>query len=238
MTDFHTAALTGGIATVTELLANGADLMMRNESGDTPLHLAVWGGHTAVVQSLLNAGADPNAKNDNGDTSLRAAAHYGHINIAQLLLDAGCDQTAWNNNGYAPIHAAMRNGQTEMVEYLTRRGGDQSDFGFTADIVLVGNEWVTVALEFQTDDKIPVVRARGDALLGQRIRELAKEKNIPVIECDPVIVQDIFDNLRAYKAVPEKHFATIASACRGVLQDKGLAFDYVKNEFVKQTPLY
>ena len=82
----------------------------------------------------------------------------------------------------------------------------------------------------------PTVK-RGERI-GKRIREFATEKNIPVIECDPVIVQDIFDNLRAYKAVPDKHFAAIASACRGVLQDRGLAFDYVKNEFVKQTPLY
>ena len=112
--------------------------------------------------------------------------------------------------------------------------GTATNVEYAVAMKLIENEWVTVALKFQTDDKIPVVRARGDGWIGTRIREFATAKNIPVVECNPVVVQDIFENLRAYKAVPEKHFAAIASACQGVLQDKELAFDYVKNEFTAQ----
>ena len=55
-------------------LDGGADLMVRNKYGETPLHYAARFGNPAKIQSLLDADADVMAWDRSGETPLHYAA--------------------------------------------------------------------------------------------------------------------------------------------------------------------
>jgi ankyrin repeat protein len=74
------------------LLENGADVVVRNNSGDwPPLAMAASMGETAVVQVFLEYNTDVNAKDSslNGWTPLICAALGGYKAIVQVLLETG-----------------------------------------------------------------------------------------------------------------------------------------------------
>ena len=86
-------------------LNDGADLMARDENGNTPLHRAAEFGTPEVIQALLDVGADVMARDVFfGGTPLHFAARYGSPEVIQPLLGAGADakakdkqgKTAWN----------------------------------------------------------------------------------------------------------------------------------------------
>ena len=74
----HYAALTGDLATIDAMLAQGTPVDMRDESGDTALTYAAGEGYIIIVKRLLSAGADVNAHNQAGSTPLMTAAANGH----------------------------------------------------------------------------------------------------------------------------------------------------------------
>jgi ankyrin repeat protein len=84
------AALAGpnpGIART--LVAQGADVNARQESGFTPLHEAAQNGDLAMVRFLLDHGADAQAKLDDGKTPLDVAEAHGRIEVAAVLRQRG-----------------------------------------------------------------------------------------------------------------------------------------------------
>ena len=90
------------------LLAAGAELTARDESGSTPLHGAAgFNENPAVVDTLLAAGADPMARTDEGDTPLHHSATYNdNPAVLETLLAAGADLMARNEDGDTPLHRA------------------------------------------------------------------------------------------------------------------------------------
>lgn len=80
------AALAGpnpGIART--LVAHGADVNARQESGFTPLHEAAQNGDGAMVQFLLDQGADARARLDDGRTALDVALTHDRAEVVTLL---------------------------------------------------------------------------------------------------------------------------------------------------------
>ena len=55
------------------LLANKAEVNVRDGYGDTPLKMAAYGGYKDIVECLLNNHADVNAMNNKGETPLAEA---------------------------------------------------------------------------------------------------------------------------------------------------------------------
>jgi ankyrin repeat protein len=78
------------------LLANGADVHKRANSGRTALDVAAFRGHIDCARVLIAAGADVNCAHSNGVTSLHLAVTSHHTAVAQLLLQHGAAELVNN----------------------------------------------------------------------------------------------------------------------------------------------
>jgi ankyrin repeat protein len=87
----HEAAVNGDVELLEILIANGADVDVRDVNGYTPLHLAIHEGNTEVAKVLINNGADVNARtigdNGNGLSPLYLSIILGRSAVESLLLD-------------------------------------------------------------------------------------------------------------------------------------------------------
>lgn len=76
---------------VAELLINkGADVIVKNRSGRTPLHfLAFYIDDQKLAESMIKRGADINASDKNGETPLTFATRAGNNQVAKVLRERG-----------------------------------------------------------------------------------------------------------------------------------------------------
>lgn len=110
------AAATFGNADVVKfLLANGAEVNMRNEREETALMVAAEHGQTEVVRVLLANGADVNAKDNLGHTALMIAAASASVEIVKMLLAAGADRNAVNDMGETALSYIQRSSRRSAV---------------------------------------------------------------------------------------------------------------------------
>lgn len=70
---------------VSYLVKRGANLEVRDASGDTPLLLAVRGGHLRTARHLVDRGADVNALDGAGRSALSLAETHAQPEMAALL---------------------------------------------------------------------------------------------------------------------------------------------------------
>lgn len=89
--DLHTAALSGDVAAVKELLMEDSlshvNDCAKEEKKRTPLHYAAKRGHLKVAQALVDHNAEIHVKDTNGDTPLHLACKYGHTILAEYLVE-------------------------------------------------------------------------------------------------------------------------------------------------------
>ena len=79
-----------------------------------------------------------------------------------------------------------------------------------ADVVITNPTRLAVALEY--DRKVmdaPVVSAKGSGFLARKIREIAREKGVPVVENKP-LARSLFENLEVGDEVPEEFYRAVA----------------------------
>jgi ankyrin repeat protein len=119
------AAREGDLASLTKLLAAGADLSQGDATGRSALHRAARGGHADAVAALIQAGADVEAKDKGGETPLHCAAFAGSLPAVRALVQAGAKvRTRAGLSGVEPIHLAVSTGPVELLEYLASQGAD------------------------------------------------------------------------------------------------------------------
>ena len=82
------------------LIERGADVNAKTNNGWAPLHTAAWRDDHDVAKVLIERGADVNAKNNDTDTPLFTAARYNAHDVAKLLIDRGADMNAQNSKSY------------------------------------------------------------------------------------------------------------------------------------------
>ncbi len=112
------AAARGDAASVTRLLAGGADIGARNSRGQTALLAATDGNHIDVARRLIEAGADVNAKDTIQDSAYLLAGARGYLEILRLTLVHGADLSSLNRFGGTALIPACERGHVETVREL------------------------------------------------------------------------------------------------------------------------
>jgi len=112
------------------LLEHGANVHVRNKSGQMPLHIALNRDFFGIVALLLRSGVDINAQDNDTMTPLLLVLqyHWGDdsrsTKTAQLLLEHGASVHMHSKNGRTPLHLASQHVLSGTVEILLRFGAD------------------------------------------------------------------------------------------------------------------
>lgn len=154
-TALHRAAGNGDLEMVKRLVANGADIAIRDALFTaTPLAWADYGNQTAVFEwmkghcvidihdassfglheqvdaRLREDPASVNARRDQWDipqaTPLHCAAQTRREDLARLLLERGANPSILAGNGVTPLDVADYQGATAIVRLLEAQGGTRS----------------------------------------------------------------------------------------------------------------
>ncbi len=137
------AARSGDVATVKQLLAAGVSPETRDLTGMSPLLAAGFGGHAEIVQLLLDKGADVNETHDGGATALQGAAMgppplgqggKGNVEVVKLLLGRGAEVNAKDGMGSTALHQGALYRHPDVVRLLLAKGADvnaKDNLGYT-----------------------------------------------------------------------------------------------------------
>ncbi len=99
LADLQSAARSGDLRQVKQLLADGANVNAKDKERATALHGAAGAGHTAVAELLLAHGANVNAKDRGRATPLHWAARQDQSPMVELLLLDGAEANVTDKRG-------------------------------------------------------------------------------------------------------------------------------------------
>ena len=89
-----------------------------------------------------------------------------------------------------------------------------------SDVVIVNPTHYAVALEYKMDKMdAPVVTAKGMDNIALRIKAIAEENEIPIVE-DPPLARALFASTEIDQMIPEEHFKAVAEVIGYVMQLK------------------
>ena len=89
-----------------------------------------------------------------------------------------------------------------------------------ADVVVVNPTHYAVAMEYKMEEMdAPVVVAKGVDFLALRIREIAEEHEIPIVE-NPPLARALFASVEVDQQIPPEHFKAVAEVIGYVMQLK------------------
>lgn len=118
-----TAAETGDLAAVEQLLGKNGSADLRDSCDWTALMKAALNGHKDIVQRLIAHGAEIDAVDEGGYTALMLAASNNHLEIVGFLLQAGANINHHEHtNGWTASSWASRQGHGDMVALLKKHG--------------------------------------------------------------------------------------------------------------------
>ena len=87
-----------------------------------------------------------------------------------------------------------------------------------AEVVITNPTHLAVALKYKVDEmEAPVLVAKGAGVFAERIREIAKEKGIPIVENKP-LAQALFFRCDVDRVIPEESFLAVAEILAYVYQ--------------------
>ena len=91
----------------------------------------------------------------------------------------------------------------------------------SADVVVTNPEHYAVALKYDTSENIaPVVVAMGMDFVAQKIKEIAREHEIPIVE-NPPLARALYATADLGHAIPTEHYRAVAEVISYVFKLKG-----------------
>ncbi|MBH5320353.1 ankyrin repeat domain-containing protein [Paenibacillus sp. GSMTC-2017] len=139
------AAEQGDKASITKLLADGADINTRDANGRTSAMIAVHSNQLDIFNFFVEKGADINIRDNRSDNPLLYAGAEGMLDFVRAALAAGADTTITNRFGGTALIPAADRGHVEIVkELLTNSDVDidhVNNLGWTAllEAVILGD---------------------------------------------------------------------------------------------------
>ncbi|XP_070189832.1 ankyrin repeat-containing protein DDB_G0279043-like [Littorina saxatilis] len=107
MSAVATAAASGDLVGVQQLVKQGLDVNARSNDGMSPLAIASFWGYANIVKVLLEHGANISLGNKGTQwTPLHCAAFQGHGKVIMYLMDYNPDLFAKDSQGRTPIDFA------------------------------------------------------------------------------------------------------------------------------------
>jgi flagellar biosynthetic protein FlhB len=120
-----------------------------------------------------------------------------------------------NLQGDPHILARRRQIQRQLVLNRLKTGVPK------ADVVVTNPTHLAVAIQYLPDQmQAPIVVAKGAGVLAQRIRRLALEHDIPIVENKP-LARLLYQEVDVNRPIPDKAYAAVAEVLAYVYQLKG-----------------
>ncbi|XP_029497434.1 ankyrin repeat domain-containing protein 50-like [Oncorhynchus nerka] len=178
------SAAHAGSAEVSDLLlTRGADPLISDHQGQTPLTLSARQGHVRVLGMLLDwaRGLDLEAgvgmvehADSEGWTALRSAAWGGHTEAVHLLLDAEADVDGCDAEGRSALRAAAWGGHEEILLTLLDHGAqvDKVDREGRTPLIAASYMGHREAVEILLDHGAEVDLADGDGRTALSVASL------------------------------------------------------------------
>eukprot|EP00730_Choanoeca_flexa_P001939 TRINITY_DN10849_c0_g1_i2.p1 TRINITY_DN10849_c0_g1~~TRINITY_DN10849_c0_g1_i2.p1 ORF type:complete len:1316 (+),score=305.33 TRINITY_DN10849_c0_g1_i2:29-3976(+) len=174
-----THLINGGVAplVVKKLIEAGADVDVRNGTGQTALHVAAMDHQDEIAQILLDAGAQVDVKDSEGWTPIQLAGINMNWSTLQVIIvslqlsTAGADINRLDPDGLTIVHRAACCGDVNILAYMLQLGADK----FKPD----ANGRLPVAHAVRNPDTTALVQLRpvfGDAAVDAALGELLAEK--------------------------------------------------------------
>jgi flagellar biosynthetic protein FlhB len=89
-----------------------------------------------------------------------------------------------------------------------------------ATVLVTNPTHFSIALKYELGDKAPVLLAKGIDLVALRMREIAKEHEIPIIENRP-LARELYATVDEGEEIPDKFYKAVAEIIRYVFRLKG-----------------
>ncbi len=165
------------------------------------------------------------------DVSFSTALWVGAALFALALLDYGFQR--WKHEQdlmmtHQEVREEMKNLQGDP-QIIARRRAIQRQMALNrigdkvpkADVIVTNPTELAVAIQYDPEKMAaPIVVAKGAGVLAQRIRRLALEHNIPVVERKP-LAQLLYKDVDVNRPVPDESYAAVAEVLAYVYQLKG-----------------
>lgn len=109
-----------------------------------------------------------------------------------------------NSEGDPHVKAALRQRRFQMLQQ------GSADMVIEADFVVTNPSHVAVAVKYdEASMEAPKVLAKGEDLAAEKIKNIAKENNIPIIE-NPPVARALFKFVKANQDVPAELYQAVA----------------------------
>jgi hypothetical protein len=149
------------------LLASGATVNLKNESGQTVLMMLDDDATSDLMWDLINAGAKVNLQDDTGDTALMQAASANNLEALKTLIDAGAEVNTKNKHGRTALMLAAGEGYVNIVRALVLAG---------ADINATDEDRSDALAYARQNDHLPVVRFLKSKGAFETVAKVEKEE--------------------------------------------------------------
>ncbi len=145
------------------------------------------------------------------DLAFQRQEHYKKMRMTKQELKDEYKQT----EGDPHVRAKLRQLRQEKARSRMMQSVPE------ADVVITNPTHFSIALSYKPEEMAaPVVVAKGADEVALRIREIAEEHDVPLVENKP-LARVLFDEVEIEDAIPEVHFQAVAEIISYVFKLKG-----------------